>query len=345
MKIISIYTIPSTIYFWLPITLLCNSIATAQGKIILNRDFAGKEIQFEIDQGIEDGFTKVIWEESPVPDKFNQVVQIAPTVLLYREYLPELKETSYGQWQPTFIEFLDSSFQSITMIDIWQNRPFQDTGNISVTYYHFNAEGIELIPYEKQIEQILPSEYSIFTDVYCTGHHVIVSFRQLHISNYLIYDQKSYIRVFDLKGNLVTENNMIPTIDNVVISPKGAYMMYLAGGSWANVNQPFASLENASWGIIDIHAKQVLFHEVEKEGTHLDGIFFTQGLLHSNSTTPFDKIHYDYDVFFNEETQTLYKKFWTQAEWDQLKEEYSRTKNKDWRYYLEKYGFEKIKLK
>lgn len=113
------------------------------------------------------------------------------------------------------------------------------------------------------------------------------------------------LRIFNLEGLLIAEIDLIPTLDNAVISPNGFYMMYKSGGSFGNVNQPFARLEKPAWGLVDIQANKVVYHETEKEGTHLDGIFFTQGLLQSNSTTPFDNNHYDYKVFFDESTHTI----------------------------------------
>lgn len=96
---------------------------------------------------------------------------------------------------------------------------------------------------------------------------------------------------------------------------------------------------------MDLRSKSVVYSELELDGTHLDGVFLIQGLLEVNSTTPYDKFYYDYKVFFDESSRTLYKKYWLQSEWNNLLQEVKETNNKDWLYYISKYKFETVTLK
>jgi hypothetical protein len=312
--------------------------------ILLRRNFLGKEVSFSIDPAIENGMTKVVWESRPFNDQSytNQIVQVAPHILLYQEYPDSLSMVFYNTSQPVKIEFLDSSFQTLQLVDIWSIRPYQTVHSAKSTYYHFNAEGMSVLPYDKQGTILAPDEYSLFTGIVVVGHHLILSYKQLALNGSTIIGMKTSLFIYNLNGDAIAEINDIPSWDQGVISPNGLYMLYIFGGNAATVNQPFAQLERPGWAIMNLQSKAIVYSEFETDGTHIDGVFYTQGFLEVNSVTPFDAEHYDYKVFFDESTHTIYKKFWLQREWDDLLMEFDKTKIKDWKYYILKYNFEKI---
>jgi hypothetical protein len=312
--------------------------------ILLSRNFVGSEAIFSIDPDIENQMTKIVWENNPNANKqfINRIVQIAPNILLYNEYNDSLSNVLYSPSQPTKIEFLDSSFQTLRLVDIWNNRPFKTVNHSKLTYYHFNAEEMMVLPYDEQVNNLIPDEYSVFTNVDVIGDYLLLSYKQLSLNGSTIIGMKTYLIVYNNRGEKIAEVSNIPTWDKGVISPNGLYMLYIFGGNLGTVNQPYVKLERPGWAIMDLKSKAIVYSEFEREGTHLDGVFLVQGLLEVNSTTPFDKEHYDYKVLFEESTRTLYKKFWLQSEWNDLLIEIDKTTIKDWKYYIHKYNFEKI---
>jgi len=146
-------------------------------------------------------------------------------------------------------------------------------------------------------------------------------------------------------SQLLSEISDLSTCDQAIVSPSGKYMMYLYGGYVRTVNQPFATLEKPGWALMELSSKKIVYSEPEKEGTILNGVHFTQGLLAANSTTPFDKVHYDYNVFFNEKDNNIYRKYFLQTEWDELIRESNSTGNTDWMYFIKKFNFESILVK
>lgn len=312
--------------------------------ILLQRNFVGKEIRFSIEPNLENRMTKVLWESklNNHEEFVNKVVQVAPNILMYSECPDDISDVLYNTSQPTKIEFLDSSLQTIRIVDIWNHRPFMKEDGVKLTYFHFNAEEMKVLSYEKQISKIIPDEYSLFTNVEVIGNHLILSYKQLSLSGSTIIGMNTSIIIYNPIGEIIAEIDNIPTWDQGVISPNGNYMLYIFGGDLGTVNQPFAKLQRPGWAIMDLKSKNIIYSEYEREGTHLDGAFYRQGLLEVNSTTPFDAQHYDYKVFFEDSTRTIYRKFWLQSEWNELLQEVKRTNIKNWKYYISKYDFEKI---
>ena len=312
--------------------------------VILTRNFSDSEVSFLIDTAIEKGMTKVVWNSSTNSNyqQSNHIVQIAPYILLYKEYPDSLSNRLFGECIVTKIEFMDSSYQTKRIVDVWNNMPFMRINNIKRTYNHFDAEGMSVLPYDKQVENIIPNEHSIFIWANVIGNYLILSYKQLEISEFTITGMKTTIMIYNMEGEIIAEVNNVPNWDKGVVSPNGLFMMYIFGGDIPTVNQPFAKLEKTGWAIMDLKTQSILYTEFEKEGTHLDGVFYVQGLLEANSTTPFENEYYDYKVFFDEISGILYKKLWLQSEWNEFVDEWKQSKNDDWRYYLNKYNFEKI---
>jgi hypothetical protein len=322
-----------------------NQLLQDTNKIKLTRQFLDKKIEFLITSSIEDGMTKIVWKEKIYENeaKENRVTQISSKVLLYSEFPSTLKGEFFGISQPMKLEFLDSSFQSLRFVDIWTNRPFQNGQGKKLTYYHFDAESMNVLPFSKQ-EKSEPTEYSITTQVKTIGNYVIVIYKNYTLQEHTILDAKPLLKIYDISGQLISSVENLSTCDQVAVSPSGKYMMYSFGGLIPTVNQPFASLDDRGWAIMDLKTKKIIYSELEKEGTILNGVYFVQGFLESNSTTPFDKVHYDYKVFFDEIDRVIYRKLWLQSEWDKAIQESNSTGNSDWRYFIKKYQFEKIAI-
>ena len=316
--------------------------------ISFTRYFVGQEVSVALNSELESPMTHVVWRSKPViSERFeDKIVQVAPNILVYYESPDSIKNVLFSSSQPTMIEFLDSSLrQTLRTFDIMGNLPFKRPYNAKLTYFNFDAERMNLLPFAKQQNTFIPDEYSIFTNVEALGNHIILSYKQVILHNFTIVDMNTSLVIFNYYGEVIAELNNIPTWDKGVISPSGNFMLYIFGGNIATVNEPFAKLQEPGWALMDLRSKSVVYSELELDGTHLDGVFLIQGLLEVNSTTPYDKFYYDYKVFFDDSSRTLYKKYWFQSEWNNLLQEVKETNNKDWLYYISKYKFETVTLK
>lgn len=213
----------------------------SDAQIPITRSFMGKNVTFKInpDQpGGED--IKVVYQDTLFGVSthrrwvFNQITQLSPTVLLYSEFPKEVDKDFYYSRQPLKLEFMDTTFQTIKTIDIWKDRPYQEVGDKRLTYYHFDAEGMEMA-----IDTtLIPDEYSLFTDVRSEGRHVIVNYRLRSMKDGLIIKFKNTSRIYNLSGNLQYEIKDYPNMGGAVVSNNGKYMMFTFGGGIRSANNP-----------------------------------------------------------------------------------------------------------
>ena len=327
----------------------------------LQRNVFGKDVSFEMDPAHRGGDAwKTVWSEYVDKDYFmNRIIQLSPTVILYRRYPKELSKVFYFVDQAEKIEFLDDRRNSQKTIDIWANRPYQDVKHGRLTYHHFSSEGMEVIPYSKQDQGMKPTEYSLFTYVRSEGNYVIVNYelRSMETTKSFGIDEttskiigvKHTLHIYDLSGNLKYELKDLPSVDGAAVSNNGEYMLYTFGGlGLATTNNPFGTIEREGWALMRLKDQKLVYSEYTDDGKLAiqgGGASLDQDLLCVSYSTPNDKDGvYDYFVFFDDKTNSIYKKLWTHDEWSLLSKEWKTTQNKTWKYYLKKFQFQQISI-
>jgi len=332
-----------------------------QPEVRIQRNYAGKEIELVLNpEHIGGEAWTVVWEEDITDESFerkNRIVQLSPTVMLYRRFPKEVAKNFYYIDQPDKIEFLDTSHKTIKMVDIWKERPYQKFVDAKLTYWHFDSEGMGVISYTEQKTPVRPNEYSLFTDVRSEGNHVIVNYELRSIKNVKNFGVEGYssdvvavkhtIHIYDLKGNLKYVLKDLPSVDGAVVSNDGRYMMYIFGGmGLATANSPFGTIERPGWALMRLEDRKVVYQEYTDDGI----LAFNRLSIQQNmpvvgfSTPRTNDGVYDYFVFYDDKNESIYKKLWTHEEWKMLDEEYKNTGNMDWKYYIKKFNFEQIKI-
>ena len=327
-------------------------------EIQIARNYLGKDLDIKLNPNHEGGEAwTTIWEENiedPSFERMNRIVQLSPTVILYRRFPREVSKNFHHVDQPDKIEFLDTAYNTIKTIDIWKDRPYQDSKNAKLTYWNFDSEGMGVIPYTEQKTPNKPNEYSLFTDVRSEGNHVIVNYELRSIRNVKNFGMDGYssdvvavkhtIHIYDLKGNLKYVLKDLPSVDGAVVSNDGRYMMYIFGGmGLANTNSPFATIERSGWALMRLKDQKVVYQEYTDDGILAFGRLYRDksGLLKNTYSTPSDNIHYDYHIYFDHVSEIIYKKNWEQLEWDKSRNiRDSLISNRI--LYLNKFNFQKI---
>ncbi len=335
----------------------------AQNHLVnLDRIAFGKQVSFTIDPQHEGGETWTpVWEENLQNVKHegkNRIVQLSSTVLLYRRFPTEVAKDYYYTDQPDKIEFLDSTNKTIKVVDIWNNRPYQDVKPARLTYFHFDGEKMEMIPYKNQDKKITPTEYSLFTDVRSEGNHVIVNYELRSIvttksysdehSSRVIIGVKHTLYIYDLQGNLKYELKNFPSVDGAVVSNNGQYMMYTFGGiGLETANNPFGRIERDGWALIRLKDQKIVYQEyADDEKLAFNRLWkdTESDLLILVYSTPSDVIDYDYFIFFDEMNDKILKRKMPFAELKEISNYWKVNKKLDYRYHFNRFNFEQISV-
>ena len=313
-----------------------NTDTYEQPEVHLSRKYLGKDIDLTLNPEHRGGEGwNAVWEEDLDYNgmrRLNRIVQLSPTVLLYRRFPEEAAKNFYYLDQPDKIEFMDTSYHTIKVVDIWKDRPYQDVKNAKLTYWNFDTEGMGVIPYTEQQTPIKPNEYSLFTHVQSEGNHVIVNYELRSIKNSKQWGMeasdvvavKHTLHIYDLRGNLKYVLKDLPSVNQAVVSNDGKYMMYIFGGmNLATANSPFGTIERPGWALMRLKDQKVVYQEYTDDGILAFNRLYqdNSGLLKNTYSTPSDLEHYDYHIYFDCVSKTLYKKLWNQQEWDNAKEQ------------------------
>ena len=327
----------------------------------ISREFLGKQITLEVDPAHPGGEAwTVIWEEDvkdPGFERKNRICQLSPTVLLYRRFPAEVSKSFFYVDQPDKIEFTDTMFQTIKVVDIWKNRPYQNIQNAKLTFWHFDHEGMGTIPYSEQKSPIQADEYSLFTRVYAEGNHVVVNYELRSIKNVKNFGMEGYssnvvgvkhtLHIYDLSGNLKYELKDLPSVDQAVVSNDGRYMMYIFGGmGLANANNPFGTIDRSGWALMRLDDQKVVYQEYIDDGVlAFNRLWMHYGFLKTSYSTPSEKIDYDYWIYFDEKDETIYTYKLTKKDRETLREQFKITNKVDVRRQFNEFKFNKIEIK
>ena len=332
-----------------------------QPEVRIKRNYVGKDIDLVLNpEHIGGEAWTVVWEEDIADESFerkNRIVQLSPTVMLYRRFPKEVAKNFHYVDQPEKIEFLDTSYKTIKMVDIWKDRPFQKVTDAKLTYWNFDSEGMGVIPYSEQETPIKPNEYSLFTDVRSEGNHVIVNYELRSIKNVKNFGMEGYssdvvavkhtLHIYDLQGNLKYVLKDLPSIDGAVVSNDGRYIMYIFGGmGLATANSPFATIERSGWALMRLDDQKVVYQEYADDGILAFGrLLMVQDLLMLAYSTPSTEVDYDYWVFFDEKSNSVYSHKLTSTERKIMNEDYNKSNiNFLYKNYFKKFNFEIIKI-
>lgn len=339
-----------------------DSVTYYKQVVKISREFLGKQITLEVDPAHPGGEAwTTIWEEDVKDVRFerkNKICQLSPTVFLYRRFPTEVSKSFFYVDQPDKIEFTDTMYQTIKVVDIWKNRPYQDIQNAKLTFWHFDHEGMGTIPYSEQKSTIQADEYSLFTRVYSEGNHVVVNYELRSIKNVKNFGMEGYssnvvgvkhtLHIYDLSGNLKYELKDLPSVDQAVVSNDGRYMMYIFGGmGLANANNPFGTIDRSGWALMRLKDQKVLYSEFTDDGNLAFNRLYTTSvnLLKVAYSTPKENDGvYDYHVYFSPIKNIIFKKLWTHEEWKLLEKDWKSTNISDWNYYIPKFNFKEIKI-
>jgi hypothetical protein len=339
-----------------------DSVTYYKQVVKISREFLGKQITLEVDPAHPGGEAwTTIWEEDVKDVRFerkNKICQLSPTVFLYRRFPVEVSKSFFYVDQPDKIEFTDTMFQTIKVVDIWKNRPYQNIQNAKLTFWHFDHEGMGTIPYSEQKSPIQADEYSLFTRVYSEGNHVVVNYELRSIKNVKNFGMEGYssnvvgvkhtLHIYDLSGNLKYELKDLPSVDQAVVSNDGRYMMYIFGGmGLANANNPFGTIDRSGWALMRLKDQKVLYSEFTDDGNLAFNRLYTTSvnLLKVAYSTPKENDGvYDYHVYFSPIKNLIFKKLWTHEEWKLLEKDWKSTNISDWNYYIPKFNFKEIKI-
>lgn len=336
-----------------------NTDTYKQPEVHLQRQYLGKDIDLTLNPEHRggDGWNAV-WEEDLDYNgmrRLNRIVQLSPTVLLYRRFPEEAAKNFYYLDQPEKIEFLDTSYHTIKVVDIWKDRPYQDVKNAKLTYWNFDSEDMGVIPYTEQQTPINPNEYSLFTHVQSEGNHVIVNYELRSIKNSKQWGMeasdvvavKHMLHIYDLQGNLKYVLKDLPSIDQAVVSNDGKYMMYIFGGmNLATANSPFGTIERPGWALMRLEDRKVVYQEYTDDGILAFAVLImTQDLIMVAYSTPSTEVDYDYWVFFDDNTNSIYIHKLTAAERKIMNEDYNSSNGKFlYKNYFHKFNFEQIEI-
>lgn len=338
-----------------------NRLSTEENnKIHLARSFVGKEVKFEIDTEHPGGEAwTVVWKEDVPDDNFermNRIVQLSPTVILYRRFPTEVAKNFYYIDQPEKIEFLDTNFTTIKIVDIWKERPYQNVKNAKLTYNNFDSESMEVLSYKKQVKPIHPTEYSLFTEVRSEGNHVIVNYelrsletiKSFGIANTFskIIGIKHTLYIYDLKGNLKYKLIDLPSVDGAVISNNGKYMIYTFGGiTLATTNNPFGTIEREGWALMRLQDQKILYLEYTDDGIlAFNRLWMDNNYPKISYSTPSNKIDYDYWIYFDEKKELIYSHKLTKKEREQLRNQFIKTHKVDIQKQIIDLNFQQIPI-
>jgi hypothetical protein len=338
-----------------------DSVTYYKQVVKISREFLGKTITLEVDPAHPGGEAwTTIWEEDVKDVRFerkNKICQLSPTVFLYRRFPTEVSKSFFYVDQPDKIEFTDTMFQTIKVVDIWKNRPYQNIQNAKLTFWHFDHEGMGTIPYSEQKSPIQADEYSLFTRVYSEGNHVVVNYELRSIKNVKNFGMEGYssnvvgvkhtLHIYDLSGNLKYELKDLPSVDQAVVSNDGRYMMYIFGGmGLANANNPFGTIDRSGWALMRLKDQKVLYSEFTDDGILAFGrLWIDQGILRLAFSTPSTLVDYDYWIFFDENSSNIYKYKIKAVERKELNlTAKTRIEKNRLKYYLTKFNFDQIKI-
>lgn len=332
-----------------------------QPEVLVKRNYVGKDIDFALNPDHKGGEAwTVVWEEDIADETLerkNRIVQLSPTVILYRRFPKEVAKNFYYIDQPEKIEFLDSNNNSSKVVDIWNERPYQKVTDAKLTYWNFDSEGIGVIPYTEQKTPIKPNEYSLFTDVRSEGNHVIVNYELRSIKNVKNFGMDGYssdvvavkhtLYIYDLHGNLKYVLEDLPSVDGAVVSNDGRYLMYVYGGmGLATANSPFATIERSGWALMRLEDQKVVYHAYTDDGILAFGrLLMVQDLLMLAYSTPSTEVDYDYWVFFDEKSNSVYSHKLTSTERKIMNDDYNKSNiNFLYKNYFKKFNFQILKI-
>ncbi len=310
----------------------------------------------------------IIWRVNDIPSSGGSVINgratnfgINSTAINVTNGSPTFRtiphEIGHARYdQPDKIEFLDTGYNTIRTVDIWNSRPYQDIKNARLTYWNFDSEGMGVIPYTEQDTPVKPNEYTLFTHVRSEGNHVIVNYELRSIKNSKQWGMEASdvvavrhtLHIYDLQGNLKYVLKDLPSVDQAVISNDGRYMMYIFGGmGLANANSPFGNIDRPGWALMRLEDQKVVYQEYTDDGILAFNRLWKDtesDLLILVYSTPSTLIDYDRIIIFNQNNSEIFIRNMPIAERRTMSEYWKKNGVLNWPLHINKFNFEQIKI-
>ncbi|MBK8548945.1 MAG: hypothetical protein IPL63_16825 [Saprospiraceae bacterium] len=178
--------------------------------------------------------------------------------------------------QPDKIEFTDTMFQTIKVVDIWKTGLTRIFKMQSLLFGILIMRGMGTIPYSEQKVRYRRMNIACLHE--CMQKVItwwsITSFDPSKYQNFgmegyssNVVGVKHTLHIYDLSGNFKYELKDLPSVDQAVVSNDGRYMMYIFGGmGLANANNPFGTIDRSGWALMRLKDQKGCFSNLRMTG-------------------------------------------------------------------------------
>lgn len=260
---------------------------------------------------------------------------LSSTILLHRGVPGDIDpDKLFSKSIPLELNFFNESGEKIGEYDVWGQRPFQSYGGKNLTYGHFSAEGMSVIPKTSQELPLEATEYTLKIFVKASGQHTIVDYELVSLADFKIFDAKHILRVLDEKGDVLTEIQL-DSYDDGAVSPDGKYLLYVYGDENSNTSQSFAYIYEQGWGVVNIPENRVVSKDRKKKNTAFNRVYLAKGgLLSIGYSYPYSKKLIGYRVFLDSKLEVIILKAFSYDEFEEVKDYFRNSERKTWKEYL-----------
>jgi hypothetical protein len=260
---------------------------------------------------------------------------LTSTILLRRGVPGDIDpDKLFSKSIPLELNFFSESGEKIGEYDVWGQRPFQSYVGKNLTYEHFNAEMMSVLPQSEQKEPIEVMEYTLKILVKASGKHTIIDYELVSLADYRIFDAKHILRVLDEKGDVLTEIQL-DSYDDGAVSSDGKYLLYVYGDENSNTSQSFAYIYEQGWGVVNIPESRVVSKHRKKKNTAFNRVYLAKGgLLSIGYSYPYSKELIGYRVFLDSKIEVIILKTFSYDEFEEIKDYFRNSERKTWKDYL-----------
>ena len=260
---------------------------------------------------------------------------LSSTILLRRGVPGDIDSTRlFSTSIPLELNFYNERGEKIGEYDVWGQRPFQSYGGKNLTYGHFSAESMSVIPKTSQELPLEATEYTLKINAKASGQHTIVDYELVSLADFKIFDAKHILRVLDEKGDVLTEIQL-DSYDDGAVSPDGKYLLYVYGDENSNTSQSFAYIYEQGWGVVNIPKNRVVSKHRKKKNTAFNRVYLAKGgLLSIGYSHPYSKELIRYRVFLDSKLEVIILKSFSYDEFEEIKDYFRNSERKTWKEYL-----------
>lgn len=260
---------------------------------------------------------------------------LSSTILLRRGIPGNIDSARlFSKFIPLELNFFSERGEKIGEYDIWGQRPFQSHGGKNLTYDHFSAESMRVLPKTSQEVPLEATEYTLKIFVKASGKHTIVDYELVSLADSKIFDAKHILRVLDEKGDVLTEIQL-DSYDDGAVSPDGKYLLYVYGDENSNTSQSFAYIYEQGWGAVNLTENRIVSKHSKKKNSAFNRVYLAKdGLLSIGYSFPYSKELIRYRVFLDSKLEVIILKTFSYDEFEKVKDYFRNSERKTWKEYL-----------